>query len=313
MDAVLKVFKAQAENEKKTRDKSAGKTSPKGTGKAGATRASTKAPSSKGMTGTAAAATAKAGAAGRRASAKAPGPAAGKAEAAKAPADAGSAAALAASTAAPGTGLVAASPEILPPAKLRARRAVRPSRAQAEAAVRTLLAYIGEDPEREGLLDTPQRVVKAYDELFSGYGEDADELLARTFGEIGTFDDFVLLRDIPFHSHCEHHMVPFVGKAHVAYFPVERVVGLSKIARVVEIFAKRLQTQEHLTSQIVTTLDEGLRPRGVAVMIEAEHMCMSMRGIAKQGVSTITSQFTGVFRDDPVEQVRFITMVRGKA
>ncbi|MFG1358929.1 GTP cyclohydrolase I FolE [Xanthobacter pseudotagetidis] len=187
----------------------------------------------------------------------------------------------------------------------------RPSRGEAEAAVRTLLAYIGEDPGREGLLDTPRRVVAAYDELFSGYGEDADALLDRTFGEIGTFDDFVLVRDIPFHSHCEHHMVPFVGKAHVAYFPVERVVGLSKIARVVEIYARRLQTQEHLTSQVITALDEGLRPRGVAVMIEAEHMCMSMRGIAKQGVSTVTTQFTGVFRDDPAEQVRFITLVRG--
>lgn len=188
----------------------------------------------------------------------------------------------------------------------------RPSREEAEAAVRTLLAYIGENPAREGLIDTPKRVVKAYEELFSGYGEDADELLDRTFGEIGTFDDFVLLRDIPFHSHCEHHMVPFVGKAHIAYFPVERVVGLSKIARVVEIFSRRLQTQEHLTSQIVNALDGGLNPRGVAVMLEAEHMCMSMRGIAKAGVTTLTTQFTGVFRDDPAEQVRFITLVRSK-
>lgn len=188
---------------------------------------------------------------------------------------------------------------------------LRPSREEAEAAVRTLLAYIGEDPSREGLLDTPQRVVNAYDELFSGYGEDAQELLSRTFGEIGSFDDFVLLKDIPFHSHCEHHMVPFVGKAHVAYFPVERVVGLSKIARVVDIYAHRLQTQEHLTSQIITALDDVLHPRGVAVMIEAEHMCMSMRGITKQGVSTLTTQFTGAFRDDPAEQVRFITLVRG--
>lgn len=186
----------------------------------------------------------------------------------------------------------------------------RPTRAEAESAVRTLLAYMGEDPAREGLLDTPQRVIKAYDELFSGYQEDVEEQLGRTFGEIGTFDDLVLVRDIPFHSHCEHHMVPFFGKAHVAYFPVERVVGLSKIARVVDIYARRLQTQEHLTSQIVTALDEGLRPRGVAVMIEAEHMCMSMRGITKAGVSTLTSQFTGVFRDDPAEQVRFMTLLR---
>lgn len=190
--------------------------------------------------------------------------------------------------------------------------ALRPSREEAEAAVRTLLAYIGENLNREGLQDTPRRVVRAYDELYSGYGHDAEEILGRTFGEIGTFDDFVLLRDIPFFSHCEHHMVPFVGKAHVAYFPVERVVGLSKIARVVDAYARRLQTQEHLTSQVVRALDDVLKPRGVAVMIEAEHMCMSMRGISKPGVTTVTSQFTGAFRDDPAEQVRFITMVRGR-
>ncbi len=188
----------------------------------------------------------------------------------------------------------------------------RPSRAEAEAAIRTLLAYIGENPSREGLLDTPSRVVKSYDEIYGGYQLDAEDVLDRTFGEIGSFDDFVLLRDIPFHSHCEHHMVPFFGKAHVAYFPVERVVGISKIARVVDLFARRLQTQEHLTSQIVTALDDALKPRGVAVMIEAEHMCMSMRGILKPGVTTLTSQFTGAFRDDPAEQVRFITLLRGR-
>ncbi len=189
----------------------------------------------------------------------------------------------------------------------------RPSREEAEEAVRTLLAYIGEDIGREGLQDTPRRVIRAYDELYGGYGHDAEEILGRTFGEIGTFDDFVLLHNIPFFSHCEHHMVPFVGKAHVAYFPVERVVGLSKIARVVDAYARRLQTQEHLTSQIVRALDDVLKPRGVAVMIEAEHMCMSMRGISKPGVTTITSQFTGAFRNDPAEQVRFITMVRGRS
>lgn len=195
----------------------------------------------------------------------------------------------------------------------RSDDAGRPSRAEAESAVRTLLAYMGENPAREGLLDTPARVVKAYDELFSGYRHDAEELLERTFGEIGNFDDMVLVRDIPFFSHCEHHMVPFVGKAHVAYFPVERVVGLSKIARVVDVYAKRLQTQEHLTSQIVTALEDVLNPRGVAVMIEAEHMCMSMRGVTKAGVSTLTSQFTGLFRDDPAEQVRFMSLVRGRS
>jgi GTP cyclohydrolase I len=187
----------------------------------------------------------------------------------------------------------------------------RPSREEAEAAVRTLIAWTGDDPEREGLLDTPKRVVRAYEELYSGYRADADTILDRTFGEIGNFDDMVLVRDIEFYSHCEHHMVPFVGKAHVAYFPVERVVGLSKIARIVDIFARRLQTQEHLTSQITTAMDEILKPRGVAVMIEAEHMCMAMRGVRKHGASTVTSQFTGIFRDDPQEQVRFMSLLRG--
>ncbi len=187
----------------------------------------------------------------------------------------------------------------------------RPSREEAEAAVRTLIAWAGDDPSREGLLDTPKRVVKAYEELFSGYRIPDESVLDRTFGEIGNFDDMVLVKDITFHSHCEHHMVPFVGKAHVAYFPVERVVGLSKIARVVDLYARRLQTQEHMTSQIITAIDEALKPRGVAVMIEAEHMCMAMRGIQKQGASTITTQFTGIFRDDPQEQIRFLSLVRG--
>ena len=187
----------------------------------------------------------------------------------------------------------------------------RPSREEAEAAVRTLIAWAGDDPTREGLLDTPKRVVRAYEELYSGYRMPTDSFLERTFGEIGNFDDMVVVRDIPFYSHCEHHMVPFVGKAHVAYFPVERVVGLSKIARVVDMFARRLQTQEHLTSQIVTAIDDALKPRGVAILIEAEHMCMAMRGVQKQGISTVTTQFTGVFRDDPQEQVRFMSLVRG--
>jgi len=187
----------------------------------------------------------------------------------------------------------------------------RPSREEAEAAVRTLIAWAGDDPTREGLLDTPKRVVRAYEELYSGYRMPTDSFLERTFGEIGNFDDMVVVRDIPFHSHCEHHMVPFIGKAHVAYFPVERVVGLSKIARVVDMFARRLQTQEHLTSQIVTAIDDALKPRGVAILIEAEHMCMAMRGVQKQGISTVTTQFTGVFRDDPQEQVRFMSLVRG--
>ncbi|MBB3771380.1 MULTISPECIES: GTP cyclohydrolase I FolE [Ancylobacter] len=187
----------------------------------------------------------------------------------------------------------------------------RPSREEAEAAVRTLIAWAGDDPAREGLLDTPKRVVRAYEELYSGYSADSEKILDRTFGEIGNFDDMVLVRDIEFYSHCEHHMVPFVGRAHVAYFPVERVVGLSKIARIVDLFARRLQTQEHLTSQIITAMDETLKPRGVAVLIEAEHMCMAMRGVRKHGASTVTTQFTGIFRDDPQEQVRFMTLLRG--
>ena len=186
----------------------------------------------------------------------------------------------------------------------------RPSRAEAEAAVRTLIAYAGDDPAREGLVDTPRRVVAAYDELFGGYHADPVDVLDRTFSEIGTYDDLVLVRDIPFYSHCEHHVMPFVGRAHVAYLPVERVVGLSKIARLIDVYARRMQTQEHLNSQIITAIDEVLKPRGVAVMLEAEHTCMSLRGVEKPGSKTITSQFTGLFRDDPSEQMRFITLVR---
>jgi len=187
----------------------------------------------------------------------------------------------------------------------------RPSREEVEAAVRTLIAFAGDDPAREGLLDTPKRVAAAYEELYRGYRECPADVLDRTFSETGGYDDLVLVRDIPFHSHCEHHMMPFYGKAHVAYLPVERVVGLSKIPRLIDIFARRLQTQEHLTSQVVTAIEEILKPRGVAVMLEAEHMCMSLRGVEKPGSQTITTQFTGLFRDDPAEQVRFITLVRG--
>ena len=190
-------------------------------------------------------------------------------------------------------------------------RSARPTRAEAEAAVRTLLAWTGDDPDREGLIDTPKRVVKAFEEFYRGYDEDADDWLSRTFEEVGGYDDIVLVRDIPFYSHCEHHMVPFVGKAHIGYYPIDAVVGLSKLARVVDTFARRLQTQEHLTAQIIGAIDDRLKPRGVAVLIEAEHQCMSLRGVQKSGVSTITSQFTGVFRDDPSEQARFLTLVRG--
>lgn len=186
----------------------------------------------------------------------------------------------------------------------------RPSLAEAEQAVRTLLRWIGEDVEREGLRDTPSRVANAYCELFSGYNEDPKKVLGRTFEEVGGYDDMVLVKDIIFHSHCEHHMVPIIGKAHIAYLPDGRVLGLSKIARTVEIFARRLQTQENMTAQIAQTIDEVLQPRGVAVMIDAEHMCMAMRGIRKQGSTTTTTCFTGEFRNNPNEQVNFMTLLR---
>jgi GTP cyclohydrolase I len=192
----------------------------------------------------------------------------------------------------------------------KSERADRPTREQAEAAARTLIAWIGDDPNREGLLDTPERLVRAYEDFFVGYNQRPEDVLDRTFGEIGHFDDLVLVRDIPFYSYCEHHMFPVIGKAHVAYFPNERVVGLSKIARVLDMYARRLQTQEHITSQVLSAIDENLKPRGVAIMIEAEHMCMAMRGVQKAGTSTVTTQFSGTFRDDPAEQVRFITLVR---
>jgi GTP cyclohydrolase IA len=189
----------------------------------------------------------------------------------------------------------------------------RPTPEEAEAAVRTLILWAGDNPDREGLRDTPKRVVKAYEELYSGYRDEASGVLSRVFEEVQGYDDLVLVRDIPFASHCEHHMVPFVGKAHIAYYPSEHgVVGLSKLARLVDVFARRLQTQEALTAQIVGAIETYLKPRGCAVMVEAEHMCMSMRGVLKQGTATVTNQFTGIFHDDPAEQVRFLSLVRNK-
>jgi len=186
----------------------------------------------------------------------------------------------------------------------------RPSREEAEAAVTTLMKWIGEDVDREGLRDTPARVTKAYGEMFNGYAQDTASVLGRTFEEAGGYDDMVLVKDISFHSHCEHHMVPIIGKAHVAYLPNDKILGLSKIARVVEIFARRLQIQENLTAQIAHAIDDALHPRGVAVLIEAEHMCMAMRGIQKQGTSTITTCYTGDFQNDPNEQTSFLTLLR---
>jgi GTP cyclohydrolase I len=187
----------------------------------------------------------------------------------------------------------------------------RPSQAEVEAAVRVLLRWTGDNPNREGLIDTPKRVAKAYREMFGGYDMNPAEELGRTFEEVAGYDDLVIVKDIEFHSHCEHHMVPIIGKAHVGYLPDGKVVGLSKIIRVVDIFAHRLQTQEAMTAQIAGTVQDVLNPRGVAVMLEAEHMCIAMRGIRKQGSTTLTSTFTGVFKDNPEEQARFISMVRG--
>jgi len=189
-------------------------------------------------------------------------------------------------------------------------RRAKPSREEAEAAVRTLIAWAGDDPKREGLVDTPRRVVKAYEELFSGYGEDPGIALGRVFSDVEGYSDIVLVRDIPFFSHCEHHMVPFFGKAHIGYYPSAGVVGLSKLARIVDTFARRLQTQEAMSAQIVEAVDAALHTRGVAVMLEAEHMCMSMRGVKKHGVSTVTTQFSGIFREDFNQQTRFLTLLR---
>lgn len=188
----------------------------------------------------------------------------------------------------------------------------RPSQQEAEEAVRVLLRWAGDDPAREGLIETPARVAKAYRELFAGYDMAAEDVLGRTFEEVAGYDDMVLVKDIPFYSHCEHHMVPIIGKAHVAYMPDGRVLGLSKIARVVEIYGRRLQTQETMTAQIARAIDDTLQPRGVAVMIEAEHMCMAMRGVQKQGSTTLTTTFTGTFKTEPADQARFMSMVRSR-
>ncbi len=183
----------------------------------------------------------------------------------------------------------------------------RPSREEAMAAVRTLLAWAGDNPDREGLLETPRRVVEAFEEWFSGYGEDPDALMGRTFEDVGGYDDIVMLRDIEVESHCEHHMAPFLGKAYVAYVPSDRVVGISKLARLVEVFAHRLQNQETLTRQIGEAITSGLKPKGVAVLIDAEHQCMTTRGVHHRHVSTITTQFCGVFKTDLGLQERFLS------
>ena len=192
------------------------------------------------------------------------------------------------------------------------RESARPSREAAIEAVQTLLAYAGDDPSREGLLDTPDRVVRSYDEFFGGYFDDPAAILERTFSEIDGYDEMVLLRDIAFVSHCEHHMAPIIGRAHVGYFPDRRVVGISKLARVIEAYARRLQIQEKMTAQIANTIDEILQPRGVAVVIEASHQCMTTRGVNKLGVDMVTSRMLGAFRENQATRQEFMAMI-GKA
>lgn len=184
-----------------------------------------------------------------------------------------------------------------------------PSRADAEAAVRTLLAWAGDDPSREGLIDTPKRVTRAFEEWFSGYGQDAGAVLSRVFEDVSGYDDMVVVRNIDVVSHCEHHMAPFIGRAHIAYLPNEGVVGLSKLARVVEIFAKRLQTQETMTAQIVDAIETALKPRGTALMIDAVHQCMTTRGVRHPNTSTITTRFTGEFLENQGIRDRFFKQI----
>ena len=185
----------------------------------------------------------------------------------------------------------------------------KPTRKEAEDAVRTLISWAGDDPTREGLIETPKRVVKSYEEFYNGYGQDPAEILSKVFEEIEGYDEIVLVKDILLESHCEHHMVPILGKAHVAYLPDKRVVGLSKLARVVDLYAKRLQTQETMTAQIADTINDVLKPKGVAVVIDAEHQCMSSRGVSKKGTSTVTSRMLGVFRDNQKSRMEFMNLI----
>ncbi len=185
----------------------------------------------------------------------------------------------------------------------------KPSRSDAEAAVRTLIRWAGDDPDREGLVDTPDRVVRSYEEFFSGYAADPKAILERTFEEVEGYDEIVLLRDIRLESHCEHHMVPIIGKAHVAYMPHRRVVGISKLARLVEAYAKRLQIQEKLTSQVANAIDEILQPLGTAVVVEAAHQCMTTRGVQKAGVTMVTSRMLGTFRENGETRRELLAMI----
>jgi len=188
----------------------------------------------------------------------------------------------------------------------RNNRGQRVRQAEAEDAVRTLIRWIGDDPDREGLVDTPARVLRAYREWFAGYAEDPVEHLARTFDDVGGYDDPITLRGIPFRSCCEHHMAPITGHAHICYLPAGRVVGISKLARVVDAFARRLQIQERMTTEVAAAVDEALQPRGVAVVIEAHHACMSSRGVLKHGVAMVTSRMLGAFKEDPILRAQFL-------
>ena len=199
---------------------------------------------------------------------------------------------------------------ITPNKKVKLAFEKKVSREEAEEAVRTLIKWAGDNPKREGLIDTPKRVIKAYEEFFLGYNESAEEYLSKTFEDVNGYEDIVMLKDITFNSHCEHHMVPIMGKVHLAYLPVKKVVGISKLARTVDIFAKRLQTQETMTQQIANSIYETLKPKGVAVYIEAFHQCMTTRGVSKPNVSTITNSFLGDFKSDKQLQNRFLEYIK---
>lgn len=190
------------------------------------------------------------------------------------------------------------------------KKIIRPTREEAEEAVRTLIKWAGDDPTREGLLDTPKRVTKSFSEFFSGYEQNPDDILQRTFQEVEGYDEMIVLRDINFNSHCEHHMVPFTGVVHIAYIPSDKVLGLSKLARLVDVFAKRLQIQEKLTAQIANTLNDVLKPRGVAVVVEAKHMCMTMRGVQKTSSVMQTSHLLGLFRSDSRTRQEFFSLLK---
>jgi GTP cyclohydrolase I len=191
-------------------------------------------------------------------------------------------------------------------------KTTRPSPDEAKEAVRTLIRWAGDDPAREGLLDTPQRVIDAYEEFFAGYAENPDDVLAKTFEEVADYDEIVLLKNMDFESHCEHHMVPIIGRAHIAYLPDKKVVGISKLARLLDVFAKRLQTQELMTKQIADAIEKALQPKGVAVIIDAKHECMTTRGVHKANTSTVTSQMRGHFRTDPKARMEVLQLIGTK-